>query len=560
MLNVIINNGIANIPKGTEKIEDNAFEGYTNLTGINIPNTVKTIGKGAFLGRTSLTSVIIPSSVTNIKEYAFDGCSNLKSVTIPTKVLKINEGAFAGCTSLTCITIPTPKKDKEGEYKIAERAFEDCCGLTSINIPDKVTVIGRCAFAGCTGLVNITIPGSVTEIGDGAFYGCTGLQTVTIIGNSLEKIGRCAFNGCTNLQNLTIPLSVTEIGRYAFEGCANISIPAGVNVEGAPTYRHPYTTTIDSRLAQDLKDLYNNGNGIGEMQGAKALNGIIATQPGKTSFATKDIPSYGGGKRGAKTVMVMLNPGEDVVKANANLKRDLCKRGMKNLLDIDAYNEFNAHYGTWDYERQDAFDLKQAFFLRDWPKDTGIGLPQGLCANSNPVDKLVAKERVLDDKQQLELIPYASRKFDKFNSGMINRVFPYIDLLLEEIFSADRKYVIFCSAIFEEVFKAYSHTNGNITFVDGLKLGPQGKPIRRKVEISYTNKKGVHKQTSCYCTVIELAYKDKKPIRAIIANTFPRQDITNAYEVMAAYGRFCYECLQVPIIHSSNKVHKITLP
>lgn len=50
MLNVIINNGIANIPKGTKKIEDNAFEGYTNLTGINIPNTVKTIGKGAFLG------------------------------------------------------------------------------------------------------------------------------------------------------------------------------------------------------------------------------------------------------------------------------------------------------------------------------------------------------------------------------------------------------------------------------------------------------------------------------------------------------------------------------
>lgn len=531
-----IKNGVAIIPQGTKKIGYNAFYGYTGLTSIVIPKSVTEIGDGAFLN-----------------------CTNLKCVTMPTKVLKIKEGAFAGCTSLTCITIPTPPKNK-GVCKIAERAFEDCCGLTSIIIPNKVTVIGRCAFAGCTGLVNIIIPSSVTEIGDGAFYGCTGLQTVTIIGNSLKKIGRCAFNGCTNLQNLTIPPSVTNIGRYAFEGCVNINIPAGVKVEAAPTYRPPYRTTIDVRLGQDLTDLYNNGNGIGEIQGAKALNGIIATQPGQTSFATKAIPSYGGGKRGAETVMVMLNPGEDVAKANANLKRDLCKRGMKDLLDINAYNEFNAHYGDWDKKRQDAFDLKQAFFLRDWP-NTVINLPEGLCANSTPEEKLAAKERVLDDKQQLELIPYASSTFDKFNSCLIHKVFPYVDLLLEEIFSADRKYVIFCSAIFEEVFKAYSQTNGKVTFVDGLKRGRAGRlgdPEKRVVQISYTNKKGQRTQQSFSCTVIELSYKDKKPMRAIIANTFPKQDITNAYEVMAAYGNFCYECYCGK--HAPNQVHSIILP
>ncbi|MBO7240545.1 MAG: hypothetical protein J6V23_08720, partial [Bacteroidaceae bacterium] len=163
-------------------------------------------------------------------------------------------------------------------------------------------------------------------------------------------------------------------------------------------------------------------------------------------------------------------------------------------------------------------------------------------ANSSPEEKLVAKERVLDDKQQLELIPYASRKFNKFNPKMIANVFPYVDTLLDEIFSEERKYVIFCSAIFEEVFKAYRGEKGKITFVD--RSGSQGEPIRRKVAIFYTNKKGKYKKTSCSCTVIELAYKDKKPMRAIIANTFPRQDITNAYEVMAAYGKFCYECLQ----------------
>lgn len=499
-----IKGGVAIIPQGTKKIADNAFYGCTLLTNI-----------------------VIPESVTKIEDGAFYGCTNLKSVTMPTKVLKINEGAFAGCTSLACITIPTPPKNK-GVCKIAERVFEDCCGLKSITIPDKVTAIGRCAFAGCTGLVNITIPSSVTEIGDGAFYGCTGLQTVTIIGNSLEKIGRCAFNGCTNLHNLTIPLSVREIGRYAFEGCANISIPAGVKVEGAPIYSHPYTTTIDSRLAQDLKDLYNNGNGIGEMQGAKALNGIIATQPGQSSFATKAIPSYGGGKRGAKTVMVMLNPGEDVANANANLKRDLCKRGMKDLLDINAYNEFNAHYGNWDKNRQDAFDLKQAFFLRDW-SGTGINLPKNLCANSSLDDKLVAKERVLDEKQQLELIPYASQKFDKFNSSLIHKVFPYVDLLLEEIFSADRQYVIFCSAIFEKVFKAYNGYNKQ-----------QNRNINVKSTYHDTQLPGLSKKVSCCILDINYYGQNKK---AVIAKTFPRRDITYAYDAMAAYGEFCYNCL-----------------
>ena len=502
MANFTIKNGVAIIPQGTKKIGDNAFYGCTDLT-----------------------SIVIPASVTNIEDGAFYGCTNLTSVTMPTKVLKINEGAFAGCTSLPCITIPTPPKNK-GVCKIAEKVFEDCCGLKSITIPDKVTAIGRCAFAGCTGLVNITIPDSVTVIDDGAFYGCTGLQTVTIKGNSLKKIGRCAFNGCTNLQNLTIPLSVTEIGRYAFAGCANISIPAGVKVEGAPTYRHPYTTTIDSRLAQDLKDLYNNGNGIGEMQGAKALNGIIATQPGQTSFATKAIPSYGGGKRGAKTVMVMLNPGEDVAKANANLKRDLCKRGMKDLLDINAYNEFNAHYGNWDKNRQDAFDLKQAFFLRDWP-GTGINLPKNLCANSSLDDKLVAKESVLDEKQQLELIPYASQKFEKFNSDEIAKVFPYVETLLEEIFSVDRKYVIFCSAIFEEVFKAYN-------------VHKQNRNINVKSTYHDTQLPGLSKKVSCCVLDINYYGQNKK---AVIANTFPRRDITYAYDAMAAYGEFCFNCL-----------------
>lgn len=296
------------------------------------------------------------------------------------------------------------------------------------------------------------------------------------------------------------------------------------------------------------------------------------------SFATRALPIYNGGKRDAKTVMVMLNPGKGVKDSNKDLFIELKKRSMFTMLsklccggacpqvtssnvnlteDIKNYNYFNAHYGDWDKNRQDAFDLKQAFFLRDW-SGTGLNLPKGLCANSSSDEKLVAKKSVLDEKQQLELIPYASRKFDKFNSGLINMVFPYVETLLEEIFSTDRKYVIFCSAIFEEVFKAYkgySQANGKVTFVD---VSKSGKPISRKVQISYTNKKGQRKQQSLSCTLIELAYGNNEPIQAIIANTFPKQDITNAYEVMAAYGKFCNECYCGK--HAPNQPHSIILP
>lgn len=285
----------------------------------------------------------------------------------------------------------------------------------------------------------------------------------------------------------------------------------------------------------------------------------------KISFATRALPVYTVGKRGAKTVMVMLNPGKGVKASNNDLLIELKKRSMFTMLsklccggvcpqvtssnvnlteDIANYHYFNTHYGDWDYNRKDAFDLKQAFFLRDWPKDSDINLDvsdlnyiiQYQSSKDKMVKKVVAEKKlkakasVLNNKQQLELIPYASRKFDKFNSDEIYKVFPYVDTLLEEIFSADdRKYVIFCSAIFEEVFKAYNGYNKQ-----------QNRNINVKSTHYDTQLPGLSKKVSCCILDINYYGQNKK---AVIANTFPRQDITNAYEMMAAYGKFCYDCL-----------------
>jgi hypothetical protein len=180
------------------------------------------------------------------------------------------------------------------------------------------------------------------------------------------------------------------------------------------------TITLDERIRKDLNELYNGGNTPGVIQDAFGLDGLIQAKSGQTSFATKALPGYYTGKRDAKTVMVMLNPGMDVDKANNNLNCEICKRSMKNAGDIDNYHKWSINYGLEDKSRQDNFDLKQAFFLKQWV-DTGISLPANLCSNSKS-DKqtlLDAKEIVLTQKLQLDLIPYASSSFGKFAKDKI---------------------------------------------------------------------------------------------------------------------------------------------
>ena len=337
--------------------------------------------------------------------------------------------------------------------------------------------------------------------------------------------------------------------------------------------------TLDERIKNDLEELYNNG----EIDGAKDLEDLVKTDKSKylnlqnlapeeqktlqrymmdqTSFATRALPVYGWGKRDAKTVMVMLNPGNGVENANRELLYELKKRNMSEMFkklscgnacpqvglnnnnltgDIKHYNDFNAKYGDWDRWRMDNFDLKQAFFLRDWPKDSKVGVDENnlnyiIEHNKDKNDKtkvqdlkLEEKRKVLMKKRQLELVPYASRSFSSINKKNISKIFPYVETLFHEIFSYDREFVIFCSHKFEEVFQAYS---GDKQYPGTIKF------------IHYEEKDNFKgSKLTVSCRVIRINY-DNKSIKAIIANTFPNQALPNAYDLMAAYGEFCYNCL-----------------
>jgi hypothetical protein len=282
--------------------------------------------------------------------------------------------------------------------------------------------------------------------------------------------------------------------------------------------------TLDERIQKDLTELYNGGDNQGEIKNALALNGLIQAKPGQTSFATRALPGYYAGDRKAKTVLVMLNPGMDVDEANDNLMCDICKRSMKNAADIENYHKWCVEYGHIDRSRLDNFDLKQAFFLHNW-KDTGISLPENLCASpkSGKQTLLDAKEAVLTQKLQMDLIPYASSSFSTLNNNLLSLTIPFVETLFDEIFSQDRNYVVFCSKKFEAVFKEYNKVHqGAIDFVATESQIIPGSKINGS------------------CSIV-LIHHQNKTVKALIANTFPNQALPNAYHLMEKYGDFCYQ-------------------
>jgi len=138
-------------------IEDDAFNGRANLTGIILPNSVTSIGDNAFNRCTNLTSLKIPNGVTSIGASAFNDCRNLTSITIPDSITSIGINAFSFCASLASITIPNKVTS------IGFGVYQRCDSLTSIIIPSSVTSIGEKAFNTNAKLTSVTFQGTIAS-------------------------------------------------------------------------------------------------------------------------------------------------------------------------------------------------------------------------------------------------------------------------------------------------------------------------------------------------------------------------------------------------------------
>ena len=137
-------------------------------------------------------------------------------------------------------------------------------------------------------------------------------------------------------------------------------------------------------------------------------------------------------------------------------------------------------------------------------------------------------------KLSMDLIPYASRKFDGIDPDQIPLLFPYLETLFHEIFRTKRtrKYVIFCSAFYNDLFEQYNEWEKRKWEVEVYK-----KQDSKEV---FDQKDG--KKRLAYCTPIIIRQNDNgRQQPAIIAHTFPNQSLPNAYEKMEKYGSFCFK-------------------
>lgn len=285
----------------------------------------------------------------------------------------------------------------------------------------------------------------------------------------------------------------------------------------------PNIMKLDDRLYQDIAGLQSNN----EISAAIELSAIIKPQDAESEshkFSTRGVPHYYYGKREKNTIVVNLNPGKAAKISDKEFENapEEYKRQPINLF-IENYHKEQRTYAL-KTENADSFDVKQAAFLTPW-EDNGIDLPQ----NPDWDDKetrTVAAKRVIDNKLQLELVPYASAKFD-FSSRCVELLFPYVDTILDEIFAQERKYIIFASSKFEHIFKHYNKVHPN-TFDFSRPIKQSDSPLKEG-GLLYGQ-----------CRVIFINYNgETRP--ALIAHTFPSQALGRAYKLMQKYGKFCFD-------------------
>lgn len=268
---------------------------------------------------------------------------------------------------------------------------------------------------------------------------------------------------------------------------------------------------LDERIKQDLTELFEGK----EVSEARKLSCVI-------EVSAKGLPQHFVGNRDAKTVFVQLNPGQNVKKADEEFSSNTQKYDRISAeAFIKSYLDAKTNYGIEDKDRKDSFDVKQAAFLKYF-EDSGIDIPDQFPSEKSDELCLQAKQNVLMQKCQLELIPYCSSKFS-INKKNLESLMPFVETLVDEIFRVERKYVIFGSAIFADLFKKNQFKNFQVEFLKEDKI----QPVKR----------------SLIAQLIKIT-KDGKSVNAVIACSFARQDISHAYKVMSEYGKMCFELLK----------------
>ncbi len=255
---------------GTGKVEQVAFDGYTNVladalaeklgqaafaahTNAADPHTQYTENPAALSnftwtvagGEVEITGYTVGDLSVRVPDY-IDGLPvteigtvfkyniDITDCIIGRNVRRLDDKAFQSCLSLETVFVPA------GVKEIGDDAFADCRKLASAQIEEGVTNIASRAFRYCTALPRITIPASVRKLGANAFSYCTNLNSVTFLGNAPTSLpGSFTYgvpgvgyfysgaSGFTPAWAVTADLPIEAIGAGAGDGSAFSNIGTG---------------------------------------------------------------------------------------------------------------------------------------------------------------------------------------------------------------------------------------------------------------------------------------------------------------------------------------------
>lgn len=283
---------------------------------------------------------------------------------------------------------------------------------------------------------------------------------------------------------------------------------------------------MEEKYLIELRELYNKG----KISSGEQLNNFLRKNEGEEVINFKVPPTYNIINLNKPTVFCHLNPGGD--PSPEKFREELKKFSNSDEFIAD-YKETRLNYPKsrfLDKKEFDNFDYKQALFLSGFPNN---GIELSSITNSHISNKKEERLKdcyaVLSHKTQLELLPFESKKFKSlFHSVKGSQVvFPHIKNyfidLLDIITASERKYVLFGSNQYNNLMKIASNELSDFEILrKSKKIG---------LDIGTKNK--------AYVTILDLKWKDKQ-FSGIIAHSFPRQDLPNAFEKMKKYGELCY--------------------
>ncbi len=237
----------------------------------------------------------------------------------------------------------------------------------------------------------------------------------------------------------------------------------------------------------------------------------LARQTGE-NFCPYTMPMFFTGNLDADFVLVHLNP--------KGPSKCTPAEDFKKFSNFEEYLHWHASFGYVNYimnkRHKSPFDAKQIRFINPFDvipfEDEGEDSKQG-------EDSVRSRnlQRVMDEKLQLELIPYASPSFNT-NLFKPEHIEPHIERILFTISRRHRKYTLFCGKIFEILFaKSTKYTSA----------------ILPSHTFHLTKNNGLPTKNTASFTPVTLKYQDIE-IRAGIANSFAQQGIP-----MQEYGKQC---------------------